>query len=54
MGDTEAHFVGFRNDVFLWKGLRFIDDAFSGIRNFIKGIVTPACEERTMPGSDLK
>ena len=30
MGDTEAHFVGFRNDVFLWKGFLVIDETFSG------------------------
>ena len=29
MGDAEAHFVGFRNDVFLWSGLYIMDLTFS-------------------------
>gem|GEM_PF-6989620 len=30
MGDAGAHFVGFSNDVFLWRGFLVIDETFSG------------------------
>ena len=36
MGDEGAHFVGFRNDLFFWRGFWVIDDVFPEEGSFLR------------------